>query len=461
MFFGREEEVKEIKEALNSDKFESILIYGRRRVGKSEIIKKTLEDYKNPIVSFECKRTSSKVNLDNLVKLFMGIFSLNNLSFENYDEFFDYVFKFSCNNNFVLVIDEFSFLLDDDFSIESSLAIAIDKYKNDTKLKLIISGSYISLMEHMVEYGSHCYGRFNHILLIKPFDYLTSSLFYPNYKDEDKIKMYSVFGGIPYFNSLINPNLSSDENIIELIVKENSILEHEVTEMILSETNKIAQLNDLITIIGSGTTKYKDIVSKMNQIKGTRPDYLINKLIELNIIRKVTPINQKNNTKKMTYQFEDNLMHFYYKYLFNNPYSINRRNRKFFYENFIKEDLESNYIPHKFENVSKEFLLRMNFLNKLDNLILDIGEYSFDDRKNKINSEFDVVTLDKKGYVSYECKYTNSKISLKVIEEEENQVKNLDIEFYKLGFISKSGFEDNIDKSKYNCYTLSDFYKFI
>ncbi len=127
-----------------------------------------------------------------------------------------------------------------------------------------MSGSYVTLLTKMIEYGSHCYGRFNHILLIRPFDYFTSSLFYSNYTAEDKIKIYSVFGGIPYFNSLIDLNKSADENIIDLIVKEDSILEHEITEMILLETNKITLLNDLIYMIGTGTTKYRDIVTKMN-----------------------------------------------------------------------------------------------------------------------------------------------------------------------------------------------------
>lgn len=460
MFVGRIEELKEICDAYKTSRVETILLYGRRRVGKSEIIRKSLEDCSLPVVNFECKRTSSKINLENITIAFEHTFNLSNLHFESFDDFFSYAFKFSLDKKYVLVIDEFSFLLENDFNIESSLALAIDKYKNEANLKLIVSGSYVTLMTRMIEYGSHCYGRFNHILLIRPFDYFTSSLFYSNYTAEDKIKIYSVFGGIPYFNSLIDVNKSADENINDLIVKEDSILEHEITEMILLETNKITLLNDLIYMIGTGTTKYKDIVTKMKQYENSRPDYLLNKLIEMNIIRKVTPINQKNNVKKMYYVFSDNLIHFYYKYLFNNPYSINRRSKEFFYNNFIKNDLETSFIPHKFENIAKEFLLKLNFSNKLKDIILDIGTYSFDDAKNKINREFDVVTLDKFGYIAYECKYTNEVINQKVIDEEENQVKNLDINFYKLGFISKNGFAKEIDKSKYICYSIDQFYDF-
>ena len=459
MFIGRTEEIKEIKEALDSLSFESIILFGRRRVGKTEIIKESIRDNKLPIVNYECKRTSSNYNLEMLTKVLVETLGYGPLKFDSFDSFFDFVFKESIIKEYILIIDEFSFLLEEDFSIESSLAIAIDKYKNESKLKLIISGSYVNMMTKMIEYGSHSYGRFNHILSIRPFDYYLSSFFYPNYSNEDKIKMFSVFGGVPYFNSFINPNKSADENIINLLVKKDSILEHEIVEMIFAETNKINLLNDLIGIIGSGTTKYKDIVSKLNQYNGSRPDYLLNKLIDMNIIRKVTPINDKNNNKKMYYQFEDNLIHFYYKYIFNNPFSINRTDSKFFYQKFIKDDFEKEYIPKKFERISMDYLLKCNFNGILKETIMDIGTYSFDDSKNKINREFDVVTKDSKGYISYECKYTNSPITNKIIEEEIRQTQNLDIHFYKLGFISKSGFAADVDKEKYNCFNLSDFYK--
>lgn len=210
MFIGRKEEVQEIRSALKSDKAETILIYGRR-VGKSENIRQSLLDCDLPTIYSECKKTSSLSNLENLVKVFSDTFSLTNLSFKSFDDFFDYVFKYSIQKKYVLVIDEFSFLLENDFSIESSLAIAINRYKKESMLKLVLSGSYVTLITKMIEFNSHCYGRFNHILLIKPFDYFLSSFFYPDYSNEDKIKRYSIFG-IPYFNSLIDPKKSADSH---------------------------------------------------------------------------------------------------------------------------------------------------------------------------------------------------------------------------------------------------------
>lgn len=459
MFFGRTNEVKEIKEAIESPKFEAIMIYGRRRVGKTEIIKKATKETDVLTIHFECKKVSNKTNIDKLALMFNEKLSLGNITYNDFDSFLDHVFKISLNKKIVLIIDEFSFLLNEDFSIESSLATAIDKYKNESQLKLIISGSYIGIMTKMIEYESHSYGRFNHIIFVRPFNYLDSSSFYPNYSSEDKIKIYSIFGGLPYFNSLINPNDTADNNIINLIVKRDSIIEHEINEMILSETNKVEYLNDVISLIGSGVHKYSDIVSQIKQKKGARPDYLLSKLIDMNIIEKEAPINDKSNNKKVQYVFSDNLFDFYYQFIFNNFNSINRENPSFFFREFVEEKMNNNYIPRKFEKIAKEFLLLKNINQKINPVIEEIGKYSFNDSKNKVNREFDVVTRDKYGYISYECKYTNTLINNKVINEEEEQVKNLDINFYKLGFISKEGFEKNVDKEKYNCFELDDFYK--
>ena len=126
----------------------------------------------------------------------------------------------------------------------------------------------------------------------------------------------------------------------------------------------------------------------------------------------------------------------------------------------IEEDLKRNYLPKKFESISREFLIRANRAHKIEPLIYEIGTYSFDDAKKKINRQFDVVTRDKNGYISYECKYTDKHVTKETINEEELQTRYSNLEVYKLGFISKSGFADDIDKAKYNLFSLSDFYGF-
>lgn len=459
MLIAREKEIKEIKDALHSIKMESVLIYGKRGVGKTSIL---LEAYKGTnlvVVHYECKRVSLQTNLELITELFVSQLKLPQIKFDNFNAFFEYVFSFSETRKFVLIIDEFSFLLEKDFAIESYLASAIDMHKEYSQIKLIISGSYVGLMEKMIEYGSHSYGRFNHILIIRPFDYYLSSKFYPKYSDEDKFIAYSVFGGLPYFNSLIDPKKSIEENIKNLIIKPDSILELELNQMILEEINCINNFNDAIRLIASGKTKRSDLFSCLKNYGLNDPKYLFNKMQDLDIVEKCTPINEKNNKKKTFFRFKDNFFAFYFKYIALSPFSAMRVRPVYFYKTFIEKDFKANYLPRKFEDLSREFLFRFNYLGKINPPLMDVGTYFYDDKKLKINRQFDVVTLDENGYISYECKYSNRKVDNKVIEEEIRQSKDLEIEFYKLGFISKSGFDKEVDKVKYNLFTLADFYK--
>lgn len=459
MFIGREKEIKEINESLNKSDYQGIFIYGRRRIGKTELIAQGLNQTNKRILSFEFRKTTLSGNLKLFVPYVKEFFNDQYVSFSSFDALFDYLLFKSVDNEYVLVLDEFSFLLSEDFSIESSLAAAIDKYKSKSHIHLIISGSYVGLMEKMISKGSHSYGRFNHIILLRPFNYYESSMFYPNYSSEDKIMLYSVFGGIPYFNSLVDTNKTALENIFDLVIKADSICEYEINETVMAETTKIPVLNDLLLLIIKGKQKYSDILSDFESQGKGKPDYFIDKLIDMDFIEKKYSINEKNNKKKMRYYIKDNLIDFYYRYLFVAKNKELRRESEFYFNNFIKDNFLEHYIPHKFEEISKEFLLRMNILGKISPAFFDIGEYFYDNQKDGINRQLDIVTEDKKGFISYECKYKNTPINTKDINEEEYQTSNLpNIDFYKLGFISKSGFDENINIDKYICFTLDDFY---
>lgn len=459
MFIGRERELKEIKESLGRHDYQGILIYGRRRIGKTELIKEGLVNCRYRVLSFEFRRATLKANLDLFAPCVKDFFHDPYAEFKTFDSLFDYLLNKSASEEYVLSLDEFSFLLTEDFSIESSLAAAIDKYKTKSKIHLFVSGSYVGLMEKMIGQSSHSYGRFSHVILVKPFNYFESAKFYPGYSSEDKIMLYGVFGGVPYFNSLIDDGKTALENLFDLMIKDDSICEHEISQTIMGETAKVPLLNELLLIILRGKTKYMDIAKEFSSGGLGRPDYFIDKLIDMGIIEKVSPINDERNKKKANYAIKDNLIDFYYRYLFVAKTKDLRTDPKFFYDNFIKDDFLTKYLPRKFETISKEFLIRMNLMGKVEPPFFKIGTYVYNDPKLKVNRQFDVVTQDKKGYISYECKYTDSPINHGVVAEETFQTANSkDIVFYRLGFISKNGFAADVDANKYVLFSLADFY---
>ncbi|MBQ9000618.1 MAG: ATP-binding protein [Eggerthellaceae bacterium] len=460
-FFGRDSELAELGSALAGDKFEAVLIYGRRRVGKTELIRRAVADADDALViSCECKRASAAVNLRHLSARVASALGLPaDYTFATFDALLEAVFRAATSQRVVFVIDEFSFLLREDPATDSSLAIAIDAHRHDALLKLVLSGSYVDLMERLVDADSPLYGRFTRIIHLRPFGYYTASMFYPDYSPADKVLMYAAFGGVPYFNSLVDPGRSAIDNVLDLIIRKDSILEHEISEMLLNETNKIAGLNDIVELVGNGVVKYSDIVARASQGKQARPAYALGRLLDMGILRKVEPINAKGNKKRTFYAFGDNLVHFYYRYVFSYLAERNIMNVSDFFVEFVENDLREKYLPMKFEEIAAEGVARLSALHRIEPPIYEVGTYSFDDPRAKVNRQFDVVTRDRDGYTSYECKFTNAPVGRAVVKEEEEQVRGLDIGFYRLGFIAKSGFADNIEAGEHVLLTLGDLYR--
>lgn len=111
-----------------------------------------------------------------------------------------------------------------------------------------------------------------------------------------------------------------------------------------------------------------------------------------------------------------------------------------FFDKYIDKDFEETHVPHRFEEICRQYLIRQNRLGAIEPVIEKIGEYYYDDPKTRTNGEFDVVTLDEKGYVFYETKFRKKKTSDEVVQAEITQVKATGLDCYKYVFISRAGF---------------------
>lgn len=458
-FIGRKKEIETLNKLYDSNEYEGILIYGRRRIGKSELIKESFKNLSYKKIYFECQKASEEFNTSNLCEIISQVFNIPKPNFKSFYEVLDYLFNKSLNEKIILVIDEYPYVRDNKGSLDSVFQNLIDKYKMNSHLKLIICGSYIDIMEELINFNSPLYGRFTLKLNLKQMNYLESSLFYPNASNEDKVAYYSVFGGIPYYNQYINDKLSVKENIINLIASNNSRLLSEAENFLLIELNKLNNANECFLTIANGNKKFSDILNKSHISSSPSLADTLKKLMKMDVIEKVHPIND-DSEKKSYYEINERLSLFYYKYIFNKNSYFKIMPPDLFFDEFIKEDFYSKYVPKEFEEISKQYLAIQNLNYKITPTLYKIGKYYYDDPKNKINGEFDCVTLSKNGYDFYEVKFTNSKIDDSIINEEINQLNKLKIKYNQLGFISKTGF--NITKKENKNYifiTLDDMYK--
>lgn len=434
-----------------------LLIYGRRRVGKSELIKQVLRESKIKGIYYESKQTTEMNNVASLSNLISEFYNYPKLSFDNFEAVLDFLFQKAVNDPFIFVLDEYPYLRAAIPGLDSILQTLIDKYRDNSSLKLILCGSFIDVMKSLLLSENPLYGRVERTIDLKPMDYYESSLFYPGYSNEDKIRLYSVFGGIPYYNKLIDSSLSVRENIIALIASSDARLENEVSMYLRSEISKISNANEVFEALSRGYSRYSDILSQSHVTSAPAMVDVLEKLMRMGLVRKESPINDENNKKKTGYYISDNLSLFYYRYCFRYASQLSIMDSDVFYNKYIRDDFENWYVPHCFEAICKQYLIRQNKRGLLPEVFEKIGKYYYNDPKTKTNGEFDVVTFDPKGYTFYEVKFRKTPVTDRLIRDEIRQVNETGLYCYQYGFISRSGFEAK-PQSNLLFISLDEFY---
>lgn len=444
-FIGRKEELERLTQAFSLQSQQAVLVYGRRRVGKSELIKEAILRSKQSAIYYECKETTEADNVESLAAVIAEAFNFPRPNFAGIEEVLEYLFVKSKEQHLVVVLDEYPYLRKAVKGMDSILQVLLDKYMRTSNLTLVICGSYVEVMKSLLEKDNPLFGRIDLTINLKPMDYFESALFYPDFSPEDKVRLYSVFGGIPYYNRLINQNLSVQENLMHLIVEAGARLENEVSMYLSSEISKIVNANEIFGALAQGYSRYKDLLAQSHVSSSSAMVDVLEKLIGMELVVKEAPINELDNKRKTAYRICDNMSLFYYRYIF--KYSSQRSilNKDIFFERYIAEDFETNYVPHLFEEVCRQYLVRKNRAGELPEPFDSIGRYWYDDPEQKTNGEFDVVTKDPKGYIFYEAKFTSSPVGAGVIAKEIEQVSATGLDCYKYGFFSRSGFEAGVE----------------
>ena len=446
MFIGREKELKVLKDNFKLDSLKCILVYGRRRIGKTELINEAINESGKPYLSLLARKVQANINLEDFIrdtKDFINQPGFNPASFYDY---FVSLLEFSKTNPFICFIDEFCFLKENDNSIDSTLQKALELHGRNAKITFVICGSYVDTMRQLIDINAPLYGRFNDIINLHAFDYYDSSQFYNDLSLEDKVKYYSVFGGTAFNIIKLDYSKTFEENIIDTFIPNESFFEKEINLVLGKELQKEENVNTLFELIAGGVKKYKELNDRMGDPGKDNIGRYIKKLEELDLIKKSFSVNAKSERRPL-YYISDNLLDFYYTYLAKMKRIRSIMDPKVFFETYIKEDLYTKYIPRKFEQIVGEYLIRNNGISKNVPLFDSIGRLLYTDNKD-INREYDIVINTKDGLIPFECKYTKNKINSKIIEEEIESFKGLPFKISKFAFVSKNGFEEDIKDNK-------------
>lgn len=440
-FKNRKNEINEIKEVLGSKKHEFVIIYGRRRIGKTELILKATEKKKR-IYYLAVKEK-------NLERFY-------NICLKHYGEIaklkkdWEILFEFLKDKVETIIIDEFQNLIQEDENILNIFQSIEDLILKGSKLKLFLLGSSISIITSKVlDYKSPLYGRRTGSFELTAVSFFDLIKFFPKIKIKKLIEIFGFADGIP--NYLIKIDKEFWSWLKEEIEKKRTFLRDEVTFLMRYEFEDLSTYRLILEAIANGKTKLNEI---KNFIKVKRTDispYLSN-LIEVKMIKRTVPITENIKSRKGRYYLCDNFLKFWFKYIYPNLSSIEEGIFDF---NTIKRDYNC-YLGYIFEEISKQYLIRKK-----------IFDYSKIGRWWHKDKEIDILALNEKTkqILFCECKWKDKVNVEKILKKLKEKAKYVNWnnekrkEYYAVFAKSFSKRLDEWQGRKVYCFDLDNIEK--
>ena len=413
MFIGRQQELDTLNKLYHSGKFEFAVIYGRRRVGKTALISEFSKE--KDTIFFTGVETNAKQNLDNFSRCIMeydtGIAA--GLSFASFQAALEYVFELAKTKRLVLVLDEYPYIARASKSLASTLQLLIDKNRDSSKLFLILCGSSMSYMEdHVLAYKAPLYGRRTAQLKINPFDFFEACRYFTRFSDIDKAFAYGVVGGTPQYLMQMDDSLSIEENIKNTYLNPASAMFEEPNNLLKQEVREPAIYNAVVTAIAMGCSKMNEISNKIDEDTSVCATYIKN-LTALGIVKKEPPYGKKPS-RKTIYSIEDNMFRFWYRFVPENASIISRGAANLAYKRIAPE--LSAYMGGVFEEICRQYLWRLLLDGKCAVDFCDLGRWWGTNPKTRTQVEIDIMGTDRDSALFAECKWTNEKVDLSVLE---------------------------------------------
>lgn len=462
MFIGRETELKFLNDKYNTENGQLVVLYGRRRVGKTETLREFCKG--KPHVFYSCTQSTDKVQLSKFSKHILK----EDIPAKQYiSEFADWESAFRSvldlpfgDNKKLLIIDEFPYMCKGNKSIPSVLQNLWDAELKDKNVMIILCGSAMSFIEkELLAEKNPLYGRATGIYKMTEMGFYDAVKFFPDYTDKDKILVYSILGGIPHYLRQFSPKLSVAQNIKKNILTKGSVLYSEVDFLLHQELRETPIYNSIIEAVALGNTKLNDISQKSLVEDTSKTSVYLKNLIELGIVEREFSVDSKSkekaNTNRGTYRLTDNFFRFWYAFGFTNISQLEDGDVEGVYDYVIAPALQE-FASYTFEDVCKEFVREMQKKNELPFRYSKMGRWTGKttvrdkDAPKGVRiaeTEVDILGIGKneKEYLVGECKFKNTPFDYSEYLDTVTKLTPLKegVKFYYALF-SESGFDSKV-----------------
>lgn len=459
MFIGRKQELQFLEDKYNSKGGQLIVLYGRRRVGKTETLREFCKGKRH--IFYSCREVSDKLQLRSFSEKLLK----ENIPAASYiKEFSDWETALKSvldlpygDEKKLLIIDEFPYMCRGNESIPSVLQNLWDELFKDENVMIVLCGSAMSFIEkELLAEKNPLYGRATGIYKMEAMSFYDAVQFFPNYTDRDKIIAYSILGGIPHYLRQFDADLPLEENIKRNILTKGCVLYSEVEFLLRQELRETPLYNSIIEAVALGNTKLNDISVKSLVDDTSKTSVYLKNLIELEIVKREFSVNdgtkERANTNRGLYRLTDNFFSFWYAFVFTNYSELESGDADGVFEYAIKPNLHE-FASFAFEDVCREYVRKMQRNGKLPFRYQRMGRWwgkTTVRRKDKTEvqeTEIDLLAVSQKAdqYLVGECKFKGRPFgfteyldtSAKLSQQKEKA------EFFYYLF-SESGFDDNL-----------------
>ena len=409
-FVNRERELASLEEQYAADGASLMVVYGRRRVGKTALINEFIKDKRAMyFLANEENKTAGMKSFTEALAEYTEQHYLKSASFDSWKDLFEIFLKYDQNEKKLLVIDELPYIVNANPAFPSILQWVWDTWFIDTNIMLILCGSLIHMMEkHTLNYNSPLYGRRTGQIKLKQIDFMHYNNFYDDMSYRDLVERYAVTGGVPKYIELFDGKKNIFEEIERLVLSPSGLLFEEPEFLLRREIEEVGSYFSIIKSIAAGNHKPGKICADIGIKQTSLPKYM-KTLIDLDILEREVPVTESNleKSKMSLYRIKDNFLRFWFRFVYPERGRLELGQSGYVLER-IKSNFIDNHVAYTYENVCRSELWRLAFT----------GELQFNKLGRWWNSkaEIDVVAFDSIGddIVFAECKYTSEPMNTDV-----------------------------------------------
>ena len=422
-FIDRDQEMQTLQNEYERDGSALVVLYGRRRVGKTTLISEFIKD-KNALffLATEESEHQNRNAFKEKVAEFTHSDLLRDADVKTWDTLFKAIVDASSSEKPIIVLDEFQYLGKANAAFPSIFQRIWEEHLKNQSVMVILCGSLISMMQSQtLAYSSPLYGRRTAQIQLKQIPFAYYHEFFPEKDYKNLVEMYAITGGVPKYIELFRENEDIYSAINTCVLNRSGYLYEEPYFLLQQEVNEIGSYFSIIRAIAAGNSKLSAIAS-MLEIKATSLTKYLKTLIDLDVIEREVPVTENNpqRSKKGLYKIKDNYLRFWFAFVYPNKSFIESGHSNIVMSK-IKKNLVRNHIAFVYEDVCKERMWQLNAEGAWPFHFSKLGRYW------DAQTEIDIVALDPEGknIVFGECKYWQEPVGIDVLTKLEAKVRSV------------------------------------